>query len=45
MKEASEQVVELFRAPARIPNENERFKDINHLKKMACSTDTVQVYL
>jgi hypothetical protein len=45
MKEALKQVVELFRVPARIPNENECFKGINHLKKIACSTATVQVCL
>jgi hypothetical protein len=45
MKEALEQVVELFRAPARIPNENECFKGLNHPEKIACSTLTVQVCL
>ena len=45
MKEAVEQVVELFRAPARIPNESECFIGINHPKKMACITGTVQVFL
>jgi len=45
MKEALEQVVDLFRWPARIHNETECFKGINHHEKMACSTVTVQVYL
>jgi hypothetical protein len=45
MKEASKQVVDLFRAPARTTNEKQGFKVYKSPKIMACSTVAVQVCL
>jgi hypothetical protein len=45
MKEALEQVVDLSPVQAIRPNECKGLKGIHHLKKMACSTGTVQVCL